>query len=101
MDSLTLATWVLAGLTGLLAIATLLYAYFTYQLLKASKDQSKLVEEHNSLLARQNKVFEDQTLATYQQAVAMNEQVTAIHHLQFAIENLPSEHYGLQNRRPR
>ena len=58
-SGIELATWVLAGFTGILAIATIIYAYFTYQTGKIIKAATKSLESIADYLDSTSDKLED------------------------------------------
>ncbi|MGD0168734.1 MAG: hypothetical protein ABSE54_03320 [Smithella sp.] len=78
MTNLEWATWILAGFTGTLMAATIIYAYLTYKMLKSSELNQKLLEEQNSIAASQNQLLKEQIGESQKQAEALNELSKAI-----------------------
>jgi len=78
MTNLEWATWILTGFTGALMAATIIYAYFTYKMLKSSELNQKLLEEQNSIAVSRNQLLKEQIGESQKQAEALNELSKAI-----------------------
>jgi|SRR5665647_1276514 hypothetical protein len=78
MTNLEWATWILTSFTGALMAATIIYAYFTYKMLKSSELNQKLLEEQNSIAVSRNQLLKEQIGESQKQAEALNELSKAI-----------------------
>jgi len=98
MESLELASWVLAALTGLLTIATFYYAIITHKMLKSSRQSQKVIEEQNSILSTHNNLLKEQTEALHSQTKALFEQARGLCIITDAITALPYDTQEIQNK---
>lgn len=98
MKSLELATWVLTGFTGILTIATSVYAFITYKMFKSSEENQKLLEDQNSIISSHNNLLREQTEALHQQAKALFQQSDYLRHIPNAISNLPFDAQEITNK---
>ena len=91
MNSLELATWFLAVLTGVLTFATLYYAIITHKMLNSSRKTQKVLEYQNIIMSSHNDLLSKQIDALQSQASAMHSQTQVLGHLITAISELPSD----------
>lgn len=92
MNNLEMATWGLAIFTGLLVIATGIYAYLTYKMLKSSAIAQKLLEDQNSITKEQIEIARNQE-------TALNKLSSNLVHLTFEIGNLPYTEEEIKHRK--
>ena len=101
MACLELATWVMAGLTAVLAGATIIYAVETHKMNKSSKETQRLVEEQNSTMAAHNTILKEQLKALQSHTRAITEQSMALIHIEQSISNLPFDAQEIKEKKER
>jgi hypothetical protein len=101
MPCLELATWVMAGLTAVLAGATIVYAIETHKMNKSSKETQRLVEEQNSIMAAHNTILKEQLEALRGHTEAITQQSMALIHIEQSISNLPFDAQEIKERKER
>jgi hypothetical protein len=65
MTNLEWASWVLTGLTGVLAFGTIWYAIETYKMNMSSKTTQSLLEKQNDIMAAHNQSLKEQSDAQH------------------------------------
>jgi hypothetical protein len=91
----------MAGLTAMLAAATIVYAIETHKMNKSSRRTRSLLEEQNSMMAAYNMTLKEQLEAVQNHTKAITDQSMALIHIEQAISNLPFDAEEIKGKKER